>query len=103
MREPTITWWPGRIPAGVRSDGIAVTTNLLPSIANLTDAEIPSDRKIDGKKVRDILLGRSGARSPHGVHYYEIEGIRRGPWKPVIGKDRKNFTTWIRTSEIGRI
>ena len=83
MREPTITWWPGRIPSGIESNGIGVTTDLLPSLARLTGGKVPTDRKIDGKDILDILLGKSNARSPHDVHYYEVDGIRRGPWKLV--------------------
>lgn len=83
MREPTITWWPGTIPSGVVSNGIAVATDLLPSLARLTGARVPDDRVIDGKDVLDILLGKSTAKSPHDVHYYEVDGIRRGPWKLV--------------------
>ena len=83
MREPTITWWPGTIPAGVESNGIAVTTDLLPSLARLTEADVPVDRPIDGKDALDVFLGRPDAESPHDVHYYEVDGVRRGPWKLV--------------------
>jgi len=89
MREPTITWWPGMIPAGVESKGIAVTTDLFPSLARLTGGQVPDDRVIDGKNVLDILLGKPAAKSPHRLHYYEVEGIRRGPWKLVVNT-RKN-------------
>ena len=83
MREPTLTWWPGTIPAGVETEAIATTTDLLPSFAKLTGATVPSDRTIDGKDVLDILLGRPDATSPHKVLYYETDGIRRGDWKLV--------------------
>lgn len=84
MREPTLTWWPGTIPAGTESQGIAVTTDLLPSLARLTGATVPGDRVIDGRDVTDILLGKPDAKSPHALHYYEVDGIRRGPWKLVM-------------------
>lgn len=83
MREPTITWWPGTIPAGVETDAIAVTTDILPSLAKITGAKVPQDRTIDGKDVVDILLGKPRAKSPHDLHYYEVDGIRRGSWKLV--------------------
>jgi arylsulfatase A-like enzyme len=91
MREPTITWWPGTIPAGVESNGIGVTTDLLPSLARLTSAKIPDDRKIDGKDVLNILLGKPNAKSPHEIHYYEVEGIRRGPWKLVAKGNKREL------------
>ncbi len=83
MREPTICWWPRTIPAGVATDEIAVTTDILPTLARLTGASVPNDRTIDGKDVLDLLLGKPGAKSPHELHYYEVDGIRRGPWKLV--------------------
>lgn len=83
MRAPTITWWPGVVPAGVETNEIAVTTDLLPSLARLTGAEVPDDRVIDGKDTLDVLLGKPGAVSPHTVLYYEVDAIRRGPWKLV--------------------
>jgi beta-fructofuranosidase len=83
MRVPTVTWWPGTIPAGTVTDEIAVTTDLLPTMAKLTGGIVPKDRTIDGKDAADVLLGKAGAKSPHQLHFYEVEGIRRGNWKLV--------------------
>lgn len=83
MREPTLTWWPGTIPAGVTTEAIATTTDLLPTFAKLTGATVPTDRTIDGKDALDVLLGKPNAKSPHPVLYYENDGIRRGDWKLV--------------------
>ncbi|MEM0927598.1 MAG: sulfatase/phosphatase domain-containing protein, partial [Planctomycetota bacterium] len=76
-------------PAGVSTEEIAVTTDIFPSIAKLTGAETPSDRVIDGKDVLDILLGKSTAKSPHHLHYYETDAIRRGKWKMLRKVIRK--------------
>lgn len=87
MREPTITWWPGTIPAGVETNQIGVTTDLLPSLARLVGADSATDKTIDGKDVLDVLLGEPNAKSPHHVHYYETDAVRSGPWKLIhIGK-----------------
>jgi arylsulfatase A len=87
MREPTLTWWPGTIPAGRVSEQIVTTTDILPSLVRLVGAKVPSDRKIDGKDALEVLLGKPGAKSPHEILYYEIDGIRRGKWKLVrIGR-----------------
>lgn len=83
MREPTITWWPGTIPAGAVTHEIAATVDILPSLAKLVGAKIPDDRIIDGKDALDVLLGKPGAKSPHEILYYEDSGIRRGKWKLV--------------------
>lgn len=90
MREPTLAWWPGTIPPGVESDAIVTTTDILPSLAKLVGAKAPDDRTIDGKDALDVLLGQSGAKSPHEILYYETDGVRRGKWKLVrIGRPGK--------------
>ncbi len=83
MRVATLGWWPGRIPAGSVSSEIGATIDLLPSIAKLTNLQIPDDRVIDGHDISDILLGKSGAKSPHETLYYENAGARRGKWKLI--------------------
>jgi arylsulfatase A-like enzyme len=83
MRVPTLAWWPGTIPPGTVTREIAVTTDLLPSFAKLAGAKVPSDRTLDGKDALDVVLGKPDAKSPHPVHYYEVDGIRRGDWKLV--------------------
>ena len=84
MREPTITWWPGTIPAGQTTDEIVSALDILPSLAALVGAA-PPDPQIDGKNALDILLGKPNARSPHELLFYEDEGVRRSNWKLVRG------------------
>ena len=88
MREPTLTWWPGTVPAGVETEAIAATIDLLPTFAKLTGARTPTDRTIDGKDALDVLLGKPDAKSPHEILYYENDGIRRGDWKLVRTRRR---------------
>lgn len=89
MRTPTIAWWPDTIQAGITTDAIGTTVDLLPSIATLTHATVPSDRVIDGQNVLDLLLGRPGAKSPHDVLFYEVDGVRRDNWKLVKRSTRQ--------------
>ena len=89
MRVPTVAWWPGRINAGTKTDAIGATVDLLPTFAKLTGASVPNDRTIDGKDVLDVVLGKPGAKSPHDLHYYENDGIRRGKWKLVSKPTKK--------------
>jgi len=83
MRVATLAWWPGMIPGGSTSSEIMATIDVLPTLASLTGQSVSSDRVIDGHDVSGILLGRSGAKSPHELLYYENDGIRRGKWKLV--------------------
>ena len=87
-REPTIMWWKGTIPAGTDCDQLCSTIDLLPTVAKLIDAELPS-HKIDGKDIRPLMLGESDARSPHDAFccYYgggQLQAIRNDRFKLVF-------------------
>ena len=81
MREPTIAWWPGRIPSGSVCDEVASTIDILPTFARLAGAQVPTDRVIDGKDISPLLFGEPGARSPHDAFFYKAMGVRSGKWK----------------------
>ncbi len=91
MREPTIAWWPGQIPAGTATEEITGMIDVLPTLVKLAGGRLPADRKIDGADIWPLLSGQSGARSPHEVFYYyrgfKLEAIRRGPWKLHLAKN----------------
>ena len=85
MREPTLVWWPGFVPAMSVTDEVATTMDLLPTFAKLSGAALPSDRILDGRDISSLLLGREGAKSPHEAFYYyreqELQAVRSGKWK----------------------
>jgi len=80
MREPTVMWWPGRIPAGSVCRELAGTIDILPTLAAITGAALPK-QKIDGHNILPLLEGRKGARSPHKAYFYQSKGVRIGEWK----------------------
>jgi arylsulfatase A len=82
MRMPTLAWWPGKIPDGMVCSEIGASIDILPTLAKITGAEVPTDRVIDGKDI-SALLFEPGAKSPHSELYYEYEGVRKGKWKLV--------------------
>jgi arylsulfatase A-like enzyme len=85
MREPTIAWWPGRIPAGTSSDAITGMFDVLPTLVKLAGGKVPDDRKIDGADIWPVMSGDAGAKGPHDVFYFfrglKLEAVRSGPWK----------------------
>ena len=85
MRVPTISWWPGTVPAGGTTNEIVTAVDILPSLATLVGANLPA-RRIDGRNALDVLLGKQNASSPHELLFYEDEGLRRGRWKLVLGE-----------------
>ncbi|MBI1374670.1 MAG: sulfatase-like hydrolase/transferase [Phycisphaera sp.] len=94
MREPTIMWWPGHIPAGKVCSEIASSIDMLPTFAHLANAPIPSDRVIDGKDIRPLMFGEPGAKTPHDFYpFYKgnnLQAIRSGKWKLRPSKNPKN-------------
>ena len=91
MRVPCIAWWPGRIPAGTTCSAVATSMDLLPTLAALGGAEVPTDRTIDGRDIGGLLLGEDTA-SPHEAFLYysgnSLEAVRSGRWKLHLAKGR---------------
>ena len=93
MREPTIAWWPGHIAPGSSSDVVTGNIDILPTFVKLAGGSVPTDRKIDGADISDLLLGNS-KESPRKVHYYfdanQLQAVRVGPWKMAIAPQREH-------------
>ena len=94
MREPTIAWWPGKVPAASSCDAVAGNIDLLPTFAALGAASLPEGVKIDGKDLTQVLLGKS-KDSPREAHYFfssnRLEAVRSGPWKLAIVRQSENM------------
>ncbi|MDP0492401.1 MAG: sulfatase [Verrucomicrobiota bacterium JB023] len=91
MREPTVAWWPGTIPAGKDNDEVMTTMDLLPTFAKLAGGKVPDDRVIDGKDIAATLRGE--AETPHETFFYHsantLQAVRAGDWKLHWNKKRK--------------
>ena len=85
FRLPCIAWWPGRVPAGGVCREISTAMDFLPTFTRLAGGEPPADRILDGKDIRPMLFGESGAKSEYEVFYYylrcELQAVRAGDWK----------------------
>ncbi|MCP4172320.1 MAG: sulfatase [Fuerstiella sp.] len=83
-RESCVMWWPGNIPADTSCSVPAMTIDILPTIAELIDAELP-DHKIDGKSIWPLMADSKNATSPHEAYfmYYgkQLQAVRSGRWK----------------------
>lgn len=82
-RVPCIIRWPDRIKAGTECNNIASSIDLLPTIAAITGAELPTN-KIDGVNILSLLEGQEDANPRNIFHYYyggELRAVRQGNWK----------------------
>lgn len=88
MREATVAWWPGKIPAGHVNDELMTAMDLLPTFAKLAGAKAPTDRKIDGKDVSEVLFNLD-VKTPHDRFFYHqannLRAVRSGKWKLYQG------------------
>jgi arylsulfatase A-like enzyme len=84
QRVPAICRWPGKIPAGISCSELVTTMDVLPTLAKLAGAQLPS-RPIDGKDIWPLMSGHRGAKSPHEAFFYynawALEAVRSGKWK----------------------
>lgn len=81
VRVPFIARWTGRLPAGRECTEPMMETDLLPTVAALTEGKMP-EKKIDGKNILPVL---EGGTSPHEALYFysgdELQAVRSGSWK----------------------
>jgi arylsulfatase len=92
-RVPCIMRWPGVIPAGTTCKQLAATIDILPTIAAITQSDLPSKR-IDGINVLPLLEGKvKKAVRDHYFYYYagELIAVRQGNWKLVFPHKYRSY------------
>ena len=72
IREPMCAVWPGRIQAGTRSDRVALTMDLYPTICEAAGAKIT--HQIDGRSILPTLLGKSQPDEDRFLFWVRREG-----------------------------
>jgi len=83
MRVPAIAWWPETIPAGVTTQALGTTMDLMPTILHLAGVNIPDDRILDGVNLMGVLKDPLTVGREHIFYYRGTRpwAIRMGPWK----------------------
>lgn len=94
QRVPCVMWAPSNIPAGTVSDKLFTAMDVLPTLASLIKAPLPTDKKIDGKNALPLML-ENGSVSPREEFLYyssrgKLNGIRKGPWKLLRPSSKKS-------------
>lgn len=86
IRVPFIIKWPGNVPAGKVSELQGSFTDILPSVAEFTEASLPADRTIDGISLASVFKGTSTVPDREmPVFFYRyfhdpIFMLREGDW-----------------------
>lgn len=96
-RVPFIARWPERAPAGKVCDELIVLTDLIATVAEIVDYDLPDDAGEDSYSFLNVLLESNGGKGvrPAAVHHslHGMFAIRQGDWKLVIGRGSGGFST----------
>ncbi|HEX5105502.1 MAG TPA: arylsulfatase, partial [Pirellulaceae bacterium] len=57
VRSPLLIRWPGKIEMGKRIEQIAGAIDLLPTLADLAGIPVTSDKPLDGRSLKPLLVG----------------------------------------------
>ncbi len=89
-RMPFLVRWPGVVEAGSTCDATICQTDLLATVADILDADLPADEGVDSESILPALRGKDFDRPLRGaVVHHSAAGyfaIRMGPWKLNFGR-----------------
>jgi arylsulfatase A len=71
LRMPSLVRWPGRVPAGKRSDEIVHMTDVMPSFVAAAGGTPDPAWKVDGRNMLDVWTGK--AKGPERTVFWEWE------------------------------
>ncbi|HLJ15429.1 MAG TPA: sulfatase-like hydrolase/transferase, partial [Bryobacteraceae bacterium] len=94
VRVPLIAWFPGQIPDGPVIHSLATNLDILPTIASLCGAALPSN-PVDGVDIWPMLTGEQDAVNRDVFLYFDswnLQCARMGRWKLHI--TRYNSFPW---------
>jgi arylsulfatase A-like enzyme len=106
IRVPMCAAWPGKIKAGSRSERVALTMDLYPTICEAAGADIA--HTIDGRSILPTLLGKNqpdedrflfwvrregggtGGRAFYAARYGDYKLLQNSPFEPLELYDLKD-------------
>ncbi|XP_030646070.1 arylsulfatase A [Chanos chanos] len=91
MREPAVAYWPGTIQPGV-THALASTLDLLPTIASLAGAQLPSVH-LDGVDMRNILFNKGPSERKAMFYYPTSPSEKLGVFAVRTGRYKAHYYT----------
>jgi len=92
VRVPAALRWPGRLPAGKKSDALLHVTDLFPTLCRLAGADADAGLPLDGHDVWETLA--DGKPSPRTEVAYSLQTIRQDEWKLI--EEGAEYYNWPR-------
>ncbi|MEL6485747.1 MAG: sulfatase-like hydrolase/transferase, partial [Pseudomonadota bacterium] len=96
IRVPMFVKWPAKIAPGTVVDAPVAHIDLLPTLAAVAGAELPTDRVIDGRNILPAALGEGEIERPDDAIYWqtgEYQVVRAGDWK--LQRDGRQDKMWL--------
>jgi len=94
IRAPTVVEWPGKIPAGTRLLAPGVTSDILPTVADLAGLPLPATLELDGISLKAPLLNQTPPATERYIGF-QFKGQRAwvGPRYKLLarGSDAKLY------------
>jgi arylsulfatase len=103
VREPFLARWPGRIPKGLLSKGVAGTIDILPTLAKLCGAALPA-KPLDGVDIWPLLSGKAPRLEREILLYFDnwnVQCARLNQWKLHLA--RYNSVAYSPAPAVGRM
>jgi arylsulfatase A len=92
LRVPCIVRWPRILPSGATVEQVVSALDFLPTLASAAGAVLPTDHRIDGRDVTDILAGAVPPEADERAFFYyygdQLEAVRLGRWKLQVRRGR---------------
>ncbi len=94
VRVPMVAYWPGKIKPGTVTDHISAQYDLLATVANLANAEVPKDT--DGISFVPTLMSQPEKQKQHKYLFWDFAGagakigVRMGKFKGIKKDLKKN-------------
>ncbi|WP_372751881.1 arylsulfatase [Labilibaculum sp.] len=83
-RVPFIAKWPGKIEAGSTNEQLVCLTNLMATVADITNVVVPENEGVDSYSILPLLIDENAKSAYTSVIHHSIKGkfsIRKGKWK----------------------
>ena len=93
-REPFIVRWPGVVKPGTVCGQLVHQADLIATVADVLSTKLPDNAGEDSFSVLPLLKGGDKPVREHAVSCASsgVPGLRRGPWKLILGPDPKAKT-----------
>ncbi len=86
IRVPALMRWPGHVTPGIDISEPISNMDLMPTLAEIMDQSLPTDKDIDGKSLLSLLTGKT-KHTPHDfLFHYCTDKLHAVRWRPKEGK-----------------